>query len=78
MTPELKLARMRKGRERALARKRREAQQRVTRYRRWLLAGSDFDTMPEIPTNADYEAARRLGLDALAKALGPVRDGVRL
>lgn len=52
---------MRAGRGRQLRAKRRESIEKVRTYRAWLKAGSDFRTMPAVPTDADFRLARLYG-----------------
>lgn len=49
------------GRQRAQRRRTTEAIKRVRSYTRWVKTGSDFRTMPAIPSSADYRIARRAG-----------------
>lgn len=49
------------GREQARARRRRIAIVTVRDYRRWLLEGSRRGTMPPVPSDAQYAAARAAG-----------------
>jgi hypothetical protein len=50
---------MRAGRGRQLRARRRESIEKVRAYREWLHAGSDFKTMPAVPTDADFRVERR-------------------
>ena len=52
---------MREGRERARAERRRRAVARVRAYERWLCSGSALRTIPPIPSDAEYRAARAAG-----------------
>lgn len=51
--------RMQAGRARQERQRRREAIVRVQQYKRWLAAGSDFRTMPALPTDGDFRVAER-------------------
>jgi hypothetical protein len=58
MSPE-QLRRMQAGRERAQREREVESVRRVGEYRRWLLAGSPSQRIPEVPSDGDYAVARR-------------------
>ena len=49
------------GRARQLREDRSDAVRRVVAYTKWLKAGSNFRQIPEIPSDSDYQAARRAG-----------------
>lgn len=52
---------MRRGREEADVRRRRQAVERVRTFRAWLVDGSRSGAMPAIPRDADYALARDEG-----------------
>jgi hypothetical protein len=54
MAPNLEA--MRRGKQRAVKVRQREAAQRVKAFTKWLDAGSPKGSMPRIPSDADYRA----------------------
>ena len=51
--------RMQSGRHRKQRQQRAEAKAKVDAYFAWVKAGSDFKTIPPLPTDAEFKAARR-------------------
>lgn len=50
---------MQDGRKRSARERERDSIYRVRAYTKWLKAGSNLRTMPDLPTDADYALARR-------------------
>lgn len=55
---------MQEGRERAARKRREEAVQRVQEFEAWSRSG-EIRGIPEIPTDADYRAARAAGAEGV-------------